>query len=353
MKELFTVQYGSKLYGTNTAASDTDLKTVYLPELGDLLMAKPPKIFKKRFDAQGQPLGDGTSMPPDGVETEYIPFQTFVRDFINGQTYALEIGHAMYSKHLGLPKNKQNTVREVSWVVELVENFSNSEVQSMTGFAAKQVWDYIKRGERLNEATNVLDVLKRHESLLRTGGHVVRLDTQLAYSDVELGGDVVYTSTVLDEVSRECSLPIGQSVNNNRTMRTLELNGRSYLETTEVEHLCAQVQKLISKYGDRSTAAAETDVDWKSISHAVRVYEQSIELLETGRITFPRKNAAHLLEIKSGRVSLDEVKSELSRLDEEVLQKIQASSVRKKTPELVTAAEQWLLLALRGLYGLR
>lgn len=342
---LFEVLYGSRLYGTSTPTSDTDLKTVYLPELSDVLLGKRLVNTKTRVGANGVPVPDDASMPADGVENEWIPFQVFVRDFVQGQTYAVEIAYALYAKFKGTP----TSTREASWLMELVENFSNSEVYSMVGFAQKQTFDYVKRGQRLNEAVKVLDVLKRHESLLRTGGHVVRLDTPLAYCDD--AGNVVQ-STVLDEVSRVCSLPIGRSVNN-RTMRTLELNGRSYLETTEVEHLCAQVQKLISKYGDRSTAAAETDVDWKSISHAVRVYEQSIELLETGRITFPRKNAARLLEIKSGQVSLDEVKSELSRLDEEVLQKIQASTVRKKTPELVSAAEQWLLLALRGLYGLR
>lgn len=91
MKNLFTVQYGSKLYGTSTATSDTDLKVVYLPSIEDLLMLRKPKIFKIRQDADGNRITDErASMPDGGVETEYFPLQTFVADFVQGQTYALK-----------------------------------------------------------------------------------------------------------------------------------------------------------------------------------------------------------------------------------------------------------------------
>ena len=38
MQKLFTCQYGSRLYGTQTPTSDLDLKHVFLPALNDLLV---------------------------------------------------------------------------------------------------------------------------------------------------------------------------------------------------------------------------------------------------------------------------------------------------------------------------
>jgi hypothetical protein len=341
---MFVVTYGSRLYGTSTPKSDTDLKSVYLPEIDDLLLGKRLVNTKTRVDASGVKVADQDLMPADGVENEFIPFQVFVRDFVQGQTYAVEIAFAILRDGPTAPDPV--SFREYELVQELVENFGNSEVYSMVSFAQKQTFDYVKRGERLNDARKVEAALRAVQEFHGATGLEVRLDLPLAFMRY---GELVQT-TVLDELARETGLKTSVSVNNNKPQRTLELNGRSYLESTTVGHILEQVKKLVSKYGDRSTAAAETDVDYKSLSHAVRVYQQSIELLETGKITFPRPNAAELLLIKQGSVPLDEVKSVLTKLDEEVLSKIETSSVRKKTPELVARSEQWLLAATRELY---
>ena len=110
------------------------------------------------------------------------------------------------------------------------------------------------------------------------------------------------------------------------------------------------VDKLIAGYGERSTRAAESSVDFKSLSHAVRVYEQAIELLDTGTLTFPRPNAADLLAIKQGKADLDAVKDRLRTLDNEVREKMLTSTVRERTPELLEQFDKWLLANLQSLY---
>ena len=79
---VYQVVYGSKLYGTNTPTSDTDLKSIYLPTIDDMLLGKKLAVHKSRVDAHGKPVPEGEPMPDSGVENEYIPFQTFVRDFV-------------------------------------------------------------------------------------------------------------------------------------------------------------------------------------------------------------------------------------------------------------------------------
>lgn len=327
---MYCTKYGSRLYGTSTPSSDHDYKMVYLPNIDDLLLGRRLVSTKGRFDAEGKKITDDqASMPPDGVEIEYIPFQTFVRDFVQGQTYAVEIAYAVLQDGPSAPSS--TGVREHQILLELVQQFANSEVYSMVSFAQKQTFDYVKRAERLATLRELESVLEKFDSDLR-------LDS------------VVQGVSVLDTVSELTGAKTSTSKNQSRVLRTLELNGRSYLETTTIEHVLDQVQKLIAKFGHRVEAATEHMIDWKSISHAVRVYQQSIELLDTGFITFPRKNSAELLRIKNGEVPFVEVTALLNSLDAEVLEKIKSTTFRKRTADLVHASEQFLLRVLRELY---
>ena len=353
-QDMFKVVYGSKLYGTSTPKSDTDEKVVYLPSINDMLLGKKANIFKERFNAEGERIGDGFTMPDNGVETEYFPVQTFVRDFVAGQTYALEMAFAIYGKPSPGPTYE--------FIKELVENFSNAEVYSMVGFAMKQTFDYVRRGERLNDAQAVLDVVNKF--MPAKAEEPSRNLAELAGSNTMKGAglknkpelrldDVLEDGrTILEHVAEQAGLETEVLLNGKKPQNSLKLNGRNYLESTTVEHLRNQVLKVIQGFGDRSTAAASTEVDYKSLSHAVRVYQQAIELLDTSTITFPRPNAEYLLKVKEGREDLEVVKAQLLALDDEVQAKMLTSTMRKKTPELQKAAEEWLVVQLRGLYNL-
>lgn len=326
MYVLFTCGYGSHLYGTNTPTSDIDNKVVYLPSIDDMLMGKRLVAYKERYDAAGRLITDDTAkMPSNGVETEFIPVQTFCRDFLGGQTYALEMAYAITNRE-GSP----------GWLDVLISRFANKNVSAMTGFAKKQTFDYIHRGARLKTARKLYDCLW---TWIRQLGDSARLDTQ------------VDNFTVLDLIAAEVGLKTGTSENNGRQFKTLILNGRDYLCTTTLPHLCTAVAKLIDSYGARSTDAAEKEVDPKSLMHAVRVYQQSEELLTTGSISFPRANVQQLLDIKHLVTPLDETKQLLLELEERVLQ-LEASS--KKLPlltdEMRADFEVWMRKTIRSLY---
>jgi hypothetical protein len=232
-------------------------------------------------------------------------------------------------------------VMQASWV--------HQNVGGMTGFAAKQTMDYVQRGQRLNAARAVLeavDKIQAHFNEQFAGLNVsetpaLRLDTLWsAPPDVR----------VLDELVQQTGLEIGEAVNRDQKMRTLKLNGREYLETTTLQHFRTAVQKLVDQYGERSTRASEVDVDWKSLSHAVRVYQQVLELLDTRWITFPRPNAAKLLTIKNGELSLDSVKELLEELDLRVLEALADTDLPKVDDKFRSTAESALFSLLEGFY---
>lgn len=336
MRELFTCQYGSHLYGTNTPTSDVDNKVVYLPGLDDVLLGKKQEIFKVRVDAAGGPVPDHAQMPDGGVETEYIPFQRFCRDFLNGQTYALEVAFATVAKE-----------QHPTWVDDLVLQFLTCNVSSMVGFAMKQTFDYVHRGVRLQKAKALLvvvDQLLHDESngffKRFTGDRSARLDTFV------MGRKLLHT------VAGGGRAELGVTVNNGREMETIKLNGREYLETTTLLDFHRTLVKLVDSYGHRSQTAGEQEVDRKSLMHAVRVYEQSLELLLTCKIGFPRQNADELLLIKTV-APLEDVKALLLELEERIEVATRESKLLpEKTEQMQSDFDEWLLVETRKMYRL-
>jgi hypothetical protein len=80
----------------------------------------------------------------------------------------------------------------------------------------------------------------------------------------------------------------------------------------EAAHIFA---RIFDEYGHRSRLAQTNEgIDWKALSHAVRVADEAIELLTTANVTFPLPNAAHILKIKLGLLPYQEVADEIERL---------------------------------------
>jgi hypothetical protein len=297
---IISITYGSRLYGTETPESDYDFKSITLPSYKNTLLAKPLKVTRYKYDEAGNVIAEGVPVPARGYEAEHTPIQKFIKDYLSGQAYAVEIAYAVMQGY----HYTNSAINFQSLCASLVYKFQHQNVQGMVGFAVKQTFDYVRRGERLNAAKALLSAL---DKIIADEKECTRLDSIMSTG-----------STVLYYLAGSCSLPTGITVNASKELQTIEINGRSYAESTALPHFKAAVEKLILQYGERSTAASETDVDWKSLSHAVRVYEQVIELLNTSWITFPRPNAEQLLRFKQGKVSLEAVKFHLRTLDDEV-----------------------------------
>lgn len=91
--------------------------------------------------------------------------------------------------------------------------------------------------------------------------------------------------------------------------------------------------RLLDEYGARAIMAERNEgVDWKALSHAVRVGHEALELLGTGCITFPLPNASHVLAIKRGELPYPAVAEEIEGLLESI-EAAQASSTLPDAPD--------------------
>ena len=122
--------------------------------------------------------------------------------------------------------------------------------------------------------------------------------------------------------------------------------GRKLPYTNTIRSAHSIVERLVNEYGHRALQAESNQgVDWKALSHAVRVANQAIELLETGHVTFPLPNAQHILNIKLGRLPYQEVAAEIeAKL--ELVEAAAAKSTLREEPD-----QQWIDDFVAKVYG--
>lgn len=93
------------------------------------------------------------------------------------------------------------------------------------------------------------------------------------------------------------------------------------------------LEKFSMEYGRRAQLAAENKhIDWKAISHALRVAYQVKEILTKSTITFPLQEAEFLIQVKEGKLNyMNEVAPTLDTLMDEVEDLISHSMLPEAT----------------------
>lgn len=302
MRSIVTIKFGSHLYGTTTPASDLDFKSVYIPDARDILLQKVKgSINKSRQKAEKE------KNLPGEIEEESYSLQRYLELAAEGQTVALDI--------LFSPEWSMTVPPEPEWR-ELVANrqrILTKKSAAFVGYCRQQANKYGIKGSRVAAARAALATLKR---LVDSHGTTPKLG-QFAAEVAESVKDVEHM-VVLD-------IPLG----NGQLIRHWDVCGRKLPFTSSIKNARDIVQRLVDEYGQRALQAEnQQGVDWKALSHAVRVATQAIEVLETGRVTFPLPNAKHVLAIKTGQIPYQDVSLEIEGL----LEKVEAAALASSLP---------------------
>jgi hypothetical protein len=131
----------------------------------------------------------------------------------------------------------------------------------------------------------------------------------------------------------------------------LEVCDRKVPLTATVKYAEDVYQKIFDMYGERALKAEKNEgIDWKALSHAVRVAGEAIELLRTGKITFPRPDKELLLAIKTGSMDYKEVEKIIEKglADLEIAQ---SDSKLRMTPDWQMANSLVYELHLKAILG--
>lgn len=298
MNLIVKMKFGSHLYGTNTEDSDVDYKGVFLPSKREILLNQIPKC---RSFSTGNDLIKNN---PDDVDEEIYSLHYFIKLACDGQTVAIDMLHA--------PDNMLIESSDI-WkkIVKQKQRFYTKNLNSFVNYARRQASKYGIKGSRLNAAQQVLNLLKSNdpESRLRD----------------------VWSQLPRNEYCHD----IGIDPNG---MRQYQVCGKTFQESSSVGYVLPIIKKFYDDYGHRAKLAAENkNIDWKAISHALRAAIQTKEILTTGTIHFPLKDAPFLLDVKSGRLNYaGEVAPVLESLMDEVETLVNESDLPDKVD-----AEYW------------
>lgn len=295
MKILMETVYGSRLYGLNTENSDWDYKGVYMPDLRDVILGKVQKSITK---STGNNHSKNTS---DDIDSEYYSLHHFIKLACKGETVAIDMLFAPPSMLL----ESSSIWCDIVWNRE---KFLSKNMSAFMGYAKHQAIRYSRKADKYDSIRTVIN---------------------LVASFINEKYDVSKLSSVWD------LLPVLPPWVEKKE-KTYIICGSKFTENVSIQYLYDNLILMANKYGKRVKEAADKQsVDWKSLSHAVRVIYELECLVKDHCITFPIPNpmASTLKGIKCGQFSIDYISDFLEVYMAEVSDLIENSSLPEKVDE--------------------
>lgn len=301
MRVLFETVFGSRLYGTETPESDYDYKGVYVPSPAEILLPRTPDV--KTFNT-GSKTEKNTS---EDTDRELYSLHKFFDMLAKGDMNATEL---LFAPHDG-------SCLDWEVIVDNRNRLLSRECKGMVGYVKRQANVYSVRGDRLNEVRQTYDFLSY-------------LGDAYLYTD-KLESVPGIVERIVDFCEGKSHTSWEFIDNQGKSVFHLVCCDRKVPLTVTLGNAMKVYMTVWEEYGARARKAAENDgVDWKAVSHAVRIGEQAVELLMTGEITFPRPNAERLKSIKRGDADYAEVTAELDFLLSSIEQLATSSTLPEK-----------------------
>lgn len=314
---LAKVVFGSKLYGTSVPTSDDDFRAVYLPTIQSLALQRAKDAWEDKTE-------DDTSI---------FSLQHFCRLASEGQSIAIEL--------LSAP---DSAVKITSPIWEALsanrKKFYTKNMHSFLGYAKTMAGKYSARIDRLNDTDAALSVIRArltedHERFVRERGF--------------LPGDGIRLSDVWDQLP--VSLNAEKTTNErsgSQDKRVYRICGRELQATVTITHAESVIANIRDSYGERVRKARDGQIEWKALMHAFRAALQCREIVETGDLHFPLKDAEWLRDLRLGRFNF--LECGLDRKLDDLIAEVQHKMEKSDLPDKVD--QKWLDSLILSAYNL-
>jgi hypothetical protein len=304
MDLIVELRFGSHLYGTATPQSDVDFKAVYIPAARDILLQRVRGAISRPSDK-----APGEKNAPGAVDHDMHSLQRYLELLAEGQTMALDM---LFAPDNAMIRSPAPLWREIQAnAPRLVTRRASAFVR----YCRQQANKYGIKGSRVAVAREALSLLAAAEATYGATGKLSAAETEVA----RFADGTEHVALV------DMPMPSGQLV------RHLEVCGRKMPFTSSIKSARDIAQRMVDEYGQRALQAERHEgIDWKALSHAVRVGREALELFATGTITFPLPYAAEILAIKRGERTYQEVAEAIDQLLVDVEAAALASSLREE-----------------------
>lgn len=282
------MQFGSHVYGTNLPTSDLDFKAVHIPLSTDILLqrVKPAiSVNTKQDKTQKNSAED--------IDLESFALQKYMAMLMEGQTVALSM--LFTPEHWIIGKTS-------TWefIHENRQKWLHRGVTAFAGYCRQQANKYGIKGSRVAASRLVVALFER---LIADNG----LQTKL----VDVWPEI---EAFVREGNEHVSIVVETQFDDRPPATMLEVCNRKVQQHASLKMGLSIYKKLFDEYGARALQAESNQgVDWKAMMHAVRVCREAEELLLTQHITYPRPEAALLLQVRQGQLPYKDVAEMLER----------------------------------------
>lgn len=295
MNKVFEVKFGSHLYGTDTSESDLDLKGIFLPTARQIVLGNYTKTVNI-----SRPKKECERNTKDDVDIEMFSLDRYLELLTDGQTVALDLLFAPKSMYTFAGPS----IDLMRHIFDNRDKLLTKNVNAFVGYARQQAAKYGIKGSRM-------DSLKRVMALLGT----LPVHDKLSLHESKIYG-LIDECKELISLEKSALVEVAMIPGPNRVdlMPHLSVCNRKVPFQATVKFAKEVYGRILDGYGQRAHKAhLAGGVDWKAISHAVRVNGEALELLRTGFITFPRPERALLLDIKLGKMPYEAVAEKIER----------------------------------------
>lgn len=309
---VYITQYGSKLFGTDNSNSDTDYKGIFIPSQRDVLLKRDIKHYNYNSNAKS------TKNSKEDIDLQLYSIYKWFNLLKKGETGALDLLFSLFRIDTQVYANEHF----VSIMRENYSRFYNRNLHSFVGYCIGQSKLYNIKGERFNE----LHIFVEYFDSISKEKRELKLEQ--VFDEIE----AIFESKEFSYIKFvEASISRGGVSDKMGTF--VEVLGKKFRSTITVEYFAQKIRDMEAQFGNRSRSSAK-GVDWKALSHAVRVINEVEELLDDGFITFPLKNREYIKSIKYANEPLEEVMDYIDKKLNIVQQKLQDSSLLEKSDDI-------------------
>jgi hypothetical protein len=223
----------------------------------------------------------------------------------------------MFREDTQLINNKEFT----SVMMENYKRFYNKNLHSFVGYCVGQSKLYNVRGDRFNELHIFVEYFNR---LVKEQGSEKLEKLFSAVEEIFEQKSFKYVKFISAPTSRGSGVA--------KEGKYIEVLGKRFLGTVTINYFAEKITDMEQQFGNRAKASAK-GVDFKALSHAVRVIDEVEELLDSNFITFPLKNRLYIRSIKEGNEQLEDVMNYIDKKLNVVQEKLESYDLSEKSDE--------------------
>jgi len=289
--------FGSKLYGTAHANSDTDVKGIFIPSKRALLANNITDSFRFATNTEKN--------TKDDFDFECWSIHKLFRLLKVGDTNAFDILFSGTNKKSVL---KTSDMFKYIFTGRHLFLSKNNLLKGNVGYVFRQLKRFACKGSNLFVINFVYEYLSKVSDTSELNEHVDAMIEQfkkeiVAFSQDESGDKNEEKLRVVYSAKGEKFLEVNRD--------------KKFMFNQRVKQILPSLLNWKNSYGERSKLSLESGgVDAKAISHAWRSIMQTKELL-TGDIKFPLKGSKELLKVKLGDFDFEHT---VSMLEDKILQ---------------------------------